>query len=143
MNNEVFEAQVLGEKLSKLNNSQQSIECILSLIVIFYLFHFLCLKIFRCPVYHTAVLHSFCSEIFSLLYSFEPFVFFFYFSFFFFVCVCVCVYCHGRQKQKEKKRKEKQSGDFCHLLVMNVRIHVVPLTILEETGYATSVVIFC
>ena len=29
MSNDVFDAHILGEKLSKLNNSQQSIECIL------------------------------------------------------------------------------------------------------------------
>lgn len=31
MSNEAFDGQILAEKLSKLNNSQQSIECILFL----------------------------------------------------------------------------------------------------------------
>lgn len=32
MSNEVFDGQTLAEKLSKLNNSQQSIECILDMV---------------------------------------------------------------------------------------------------------------
>ncbi|KAF4359978.1 hypothetical protein F8388_004485 [Cannabis sativa] len=38
MSNEVFDGPALAEKLSKLNNSQQSIECILDLVSIYYIY---------------------------------------------------------------------------------------------------------